>query len=213
MGFATSGYMTTIPNTVIIKGLVIFGGWDAIFYVFGCMGVIWYPIWVMYAYEDPSTHPSISPEELEFIRVGKDYVPLPLSLPLTLPLDGGEEKDSKEHCIHTGNGSNGVTGDRLHSQDMWSEGSYEVSDGVNPNPNKPNKHPTCDTDINPLLQALQPIPVDNAAIQVNKNGGDSNYHTSMGASTPIRTGTPPWRAILTHPVHLTIMLQAWAYVS
>lgn len=72
IGFASSGFLTT-TSKFSIGGLTI-GGWDTVFYVFGLMGVLWYPIWVLCAYELPADHPSISKEELDYIIKGEATV-------------------------------------------------------------------------------------------------------------------------------------------
>jgi hypothetical protein len=48
------------------------GGWDTVFYIFGSCGILWYPIWLLYAHERPEDHPGISAEELAYINRGKD---------------------------------------------------------------------------------------------------------------------------------------------
>jgi MFS family permease len=42
-------------------------GWTWIFYIFGVIGMIWSFIWLLFAHETPASHPSIHPQELEFI--------------------------------------------------------------------------------------------------------------------------------------------------
>lgn len=41
------------------------------------LGVLWYPFWVAYAHECPEDHPSITQEEIAFIREGKQMHHLP----------------------------------------------------------------------------------------------------------------------------------------
>jgi predicted MFS family arabinose efflux permease len=43
-------------------------GWDAIFYVSSLISVVWCVAWWMYAADTPATHPTISQEELEYLR-------------------------------------------------------------------------------------------------------------------------------------------------
>ncbi|KAF6202200.1 hypothetical protein GE061_004598 [Apolygus lucorum] len=42
--------------------------WQAVFYIFGLLGVVWYLVWCFLCYNDPSSHPFISPEELEYLK-------------------------------------------------------------------------------------------------------------------------------------------------
>jgi len=65
VGFSLSGGLVDSRITV---GSSDFGGWPAVFYLFGLMGVIWFPFWVVYAYENPDVHPGISAEELAYIK-------------------------------------------------------------------------------------------------------------------------------------------------
>jgi MFS family permease len=67
IGFALSGVLT---KTEIMIGGVDWGGWPSVFYVFGTIGVLWFPIWAWLAHESPDVHPSISPEELAWIQEG-----------------------------------------------------------------------------------------------------------------------------------------------
>jgi len=75
VGFSLSGVLADAD--VIING-ANFGGWPSIFYIFGAMGVVWYPLWVYAAHESPAEHPTISKEEVVIINRGKD-MPLVVS--------------------------------------------------------------------------------------------------------------------------------------
>lgn len=44
-------------------------GWPAAFYSSGVLGVIWFPVWVMLCYNEPSQHPFISKAELAHLHV------------------------------------------------------------------------------------------------------------------------------------------------
>jgi len=70
VGFALSGYLTTTPHQDI-RGWTI-GGWDTGFFFFGACGILWYPIWLLYAHERPDDHPTISIKEFTYINKGKD---------------------------------------------------------------------------------------------------------------------------------------------
>jgi MFS family permease len=68
LGFSLSGAL--IASSIKVGGSDV-GGWPAVFYVFGLLGVVWFPFWAYFVYETPEQHPGISVEELEFIRGGK----------------------------------------------------------------------------------------------------------------------------------------------
>ncbi|XP_035215847.1 vesicular glutamate transporter 1-like isoform X2 [Stegodyphus dumicola] len=42
--------------------------WQACFYIYGVFGLIWYIFWMWFTFERPSTHPTISQEELIYIE-------------------------------------------------------------------------------------------------------------------------------------------------
>lgn len=68
VGFSFSGILA--ESEIYING-EFYGGWPSIFYVFGLAGLLWFPLWIVAAYESPSVHPYISAEELQFMREGK----------------------------------------------------------------------------------------------------------------------------------------------
>lgn len=47
------------------------GGWPSAFWIFGLIGLVWFPIYAVLAYERPEDHPSINPAELAFIHKGE----------------------------------------------------------------------------------------------------------------------------------------------
>ena len=67
LGFSISG---VLANTQFWIGGEDWGGWPSIFYVFGILGLLWFPIWAYFGYESPELHPGITPEELLFINQG-----------------------------------------------------------------------------------------------------------------------------------------------
>jgi len=132
IGFACSGYLTTTPQTDL--GAFSVGGWDTVFYVFGVVGILWYPLWVLCAYERPEDHPGISAEELAYINKGKDYDTLPVTgrdqlysaefNPLQEPLTSGADGNSGQDCkgdislhSHVGADPELTTLARRHSND------------------------------------------------------------------------------------------------
>lgn len=70
IGFSLSGIL--VKSEMYING-VNYGGWPSIFYVFGCLGLIWFPCWVFLAHESPTLHPTISKEELAYMLAGTYY--------------------------------------------------------------------------------------------------------------------------------------------
>jgi ACS family sodium-dependent inorganic phosphate cotransporter-like MFS transporter 6/7/8 len=74
--FAVSGmYCGSILGFPVCGILVeadipVFGGWQSCFYLFGLIGIVWFPFWTFFAYEHPEHHPSISKEEVDHINRG-----------------------------------------------------------------------------------------------------------------------------------------------
>jgi MFS family permease len=67
IGFSISGALAA--STLYING-DFYGGWQSIFYVFGLLGLVWYPLWLYAACESPAVHPSITAEEVALINKG-----------------------------------------------------------------------------------------------------------------------------------------------
>ena len=65
VGFSLSGWLSTIPLS--LNGVNI-GGWRLLFYVFGLVGLLWTPLWLLCVYETPEQHPHISVDEIIHIR-------------------------------------------------------------------------------------------------------------------------------------------------
>lgn len=68
IGFSLSGVL--VASDITISGK-FYGGWPSVFYVFGIVGVVWFPFWAYLAHESPDRHPKITKEELLLIKKGK----------------------------------------------------------------------------------------------------------------------------------------------
>lgn len=65
IGFGLSGVLC---GATVMIGDVDMGGWPCVFYIFGFLGILWYPLWLWLAYESPYDHPTITQEEINFIN-------------------------------------------------------------------------------------------------------------------------------------------------
>jgi MFS transporter, ACS family, aldohexuronate transporter len=54
---------------IVLYTYKLFGTWRPAFLLTGCLGFIWLLVWQRY-YRSPESHPSVSPEELTYIREG-----------------------------------------------------------------------------------------------------------------------------------------------
>lgn len=71
MAFSLSGYLVTV-DPINIGGYNC-GGWPSVFYLFGVLGMMWFPFWTFMAYETPEEHPTITKEELDLLNYGKYF--------------------------------------------------------------------------------------------------------------------------------------------
>jgi MFS family permease len=71
IAFSLSG---VLASATFVYGNAVYGGWPWIFYVFGMLGLLWFPVWACMAYETPSAHPLITKEEIQLISQGMQYL-------------------------------------------------------------------------------------------------------------------------------------------
>lgn len=64
---AQFGTIISMPLSGLLAEYGFDGGWPSIFYVFGLVGVIWSVAFLIFVYEDPSSHPRITEKEKKYI--------------------------------------------------------------------------------------------------------------------------------------------------
>ncbi|XP_055943223.1 sialin-like [Argiope bruennichi] len=64
---ASIGTVVSLSASGLLCKSEALGGWPSVFYVFGAIGCFWYVLWVIFIYETPDEHPTISKEELFLI--------------------------------------------------------------------------------------------------------------------------------------------------
>lgn len=69
VGFSFSGLLV---QSQLYAGGESLGGWQTVFYLFGLLGLLWFPVWMYVVSETPSSHPTITEEELEYILRSND---------------------------------------------------------------------------------------------------------------------------------------------
>ncbi len=67
IGFSVSGYLI---NSTIHFGEVELTGWPTLFYLFGLVGILWFPLWMYMSSETPQSHPTITADELAYLTKG-----------------------------------------------------------------------------------------------------------------------------------------------
>lgn len=88
IGFSISGELAA--SKLYING-DFYGGWPSIFYCFGLLGLLWWPIWTYCAHESPARHPTITREEVHLINKGrKIYSHFAVALALSFSLFCGK---------------------------------------------------------------------------------------------------------------------------
>ncbi|KAM7341817.1 putative inorganic phosphate cotransporter protein picot isoform 1-T1 [Cochliomyia hominivorax] len=65
---AQFGTIISMPLSGLLAEYGFDGGWPSIFYVFGAVGTIWSVAFLIWVYEDPSSHPSIDERERKYIN-------------------------------------------------------------------------------------------------------------------------------------------------
>eukprot|EP01089_Gocevia_fonbrunei_P001515 TRINITY_DN11406_c0_g1_i2.p1 TRINITY_DN11406_c0_g1~~TRINITY_DN11406_c0_g1_i2.p1 ORF type:complete len:469 (+),score=63.68 TRINITY_DN11406_c0_g1_i2:1526-2932(+) len=61
------GTIIGLPAASSLSSSSFLGGWPSVFYVFGAVAVLWIFPWIFFISSDPSTHPTISEEEKNYI--------------------------------------------------------------------------------------------------------------------------------------------------
>ncbi|XP_017774606.1 PREDICTED: putative inorganic phosphate cotransporter isoform X2 [Nicrophorus vespilloides] len=59
---------TVVGNTASGFLIKAAGTWTSVFYMFGGIGVLWFVLWTLLCYSEPSSHPFISDDEKNFLR-------------------------------------------------------------------------------------------------------------------------------------------------
>lgn len=65
---AHMGTVLSLPISGALADSNFLGGWPSIFYVFGCLGIIWFVFWMLLTASTPDQHPRISEEEKKYIK-------------------------------------------------------------------------------------------------------------------------------------------------
>lgn len=122
IGFSVSGVL--VAAEIQVAGSDI-GGWPSVFYLFGSLGILWFPYWAMMAYESPAVHPHMTLEELEFINEGKAH------------MSHHHQPPVKHISVTKGTAASGASTGNPHLASPASEFSYDgrspmVHDTANP---------------------------------------------------------------------------------
>lgn len=67
------GTVLAMPISAYLCASTFLGGWPAVFYMFGLVGVLWSVFWFIFVSETPQTHPTISQQELRMILSSQNH--------------------------------------------------------------------------------------------------------------------------------------------
>lgn len=62
------GTVLAMPISGLLCASNLWGGWPAVFYIFGAIGILWAIMWLMLTHDRPEDHPRISAKEKEYIQ-------------------------------------------------------------------------------------------------------------------------------------------------
>ncbi|XP_069162723.1 sialin isoform X3 [Procambarus clarkii] len=69
---AQFGTVISLPISGLLCQSSFLGGWPAVFYVFGVLGLLWFLLWMLLIHNTPESHPRISLEEKIYIQTSLD---------------------------------------------------------------------------------------------------------------------------------------------
>jgi len=88
MVYAGSQFGTILSNFISGELIRYTEDWASVFYFFGSLGILWFILWVLLCYSDPSSHPYISDKEKDYLdrelaNVSSLKLPIPWQAILT----------------------------------------------------------------------------------------------------------------------------------
>jgi MFS transporter, ACS family, solute carrier family 17 (sodium-dependent inorganic phosphate cotransporter), other len=71
----------TVVALLISPALILWLGWESVFYISGALGIVWLILWQFKAADGPEDCPGVTAHEMEVIRAGREDAPLADSIP------------------------------------------------------------------------------------------------------------------------------------
>ena len=205
--FMSSSYFGEIVGFLLSGVFVDAFGWPSVFYVFGAMGVAWYPFWYVCAYENPRDHPYITKEELDYITAGKyDTGASPLS---TADKEAGYallNQDDQKTDGGSGEGAGRqVAFKTLHVGEEGREGSTGMADSFLEG-----------RLVTPLIRGgaggdednENPLQTMSTSTSFTEGGGEQDpfrYQRAISKAQKVPLSGIPWKHILRSPKFWTLM--------
>lgn len=180
MGFSLSGVIASTEFQIFSYTI---GGWPFIFYFFGVLGVLWFPLWMVFSYETPEDHPEISDVELEYLNRGKDKFSKNQELFSRITLNDNCESGGVCNLV-----------EKLLVTDTDSTPNTTTSDSIS-NGGSPGRH-TVGGGTPPLGGYTSSLDKLDAGRAADEDRMELAYRT-------------PWLAFLSHPASLALLLMQW----
>mmetsp|Transcript_4847 Transcript_4847/g.7378 ORF Transcript_4847/g.7378 Transcript_4847/m.7378 type:complete len:554 (-) Transcript_4847:25-1686(-) len=184
--FLISGYLVVSKFSLV--GIEM-GGWIAVFWVFGVVGLVWTPLWLYCAYDTPEEHPTITSEELELLSKGKRRT-----------LDENTRPATPSHIRYTRANST----DEVESSEVELLGRESLrSDNMNCTADEEEEAGNKEEDEVHLLNSLDIESKYSSSSDINMLD-----NTDSLAESPSWL-TTPWVAFFTHPTSVTLLIAYW----
>lgn len=205
IGFSLAGVL--VESTILVAGSNL-GGWPSVFYVFGTMGIVWFPFFAIRAYESPATHPKITLEEILLINEGKAFAKMPdnadhpiarksPSFAQSVTLSTSASPMQTEQDFRR---SISLSGDGGHAPVFVAEKHGSLCEQKRSNSTQRYAALTTSDQTNALL---------NPSENVEEEEDDEDIRLILSDKEKLAERTP-WLAFVTHPVALTLFLNSWA---
>lgn len=228
VGFSFSGLLV---QSQLYAGGEALGGWQTVFYLFGLLGLLWFPVWMYVVSETPSSHPTITEEELEYILRSNDSYSVP---------DRAADKDIIDHPALPAAKSGSpevlsvtlsplIVGEDIRNDDDAATTDHYTEAGSATPSSKESSAVKLDLMIDQIKKKLllhrekgryRSIAQELDAEQGSSSDTDRDRSTSRivrrtsdsDRRLQVLRGTP-WRLFFTHPTAVCLLVAGFQYVS
>jgi hypothetical protein len=224
----------SISGVIVNKSLWIngedWGGWPLVFYLFGLLGFVWFPVYAFLAYESPETHPKITQLELDLFKENR-----------ALQFQGNGTDDEQNHTVPLSPNRKRFIFQSSHEYDQLKDPSSShddktVSSSISPTRakrissteyemvtfsplNEEEKNETEATDSKTDLESdIEDITFSRSGDAGSHSDYIGNPNSSSIPSSQRRftkdeiASSPPWFQFFTHPVLLAYYCSSATFV-
>jgi hypothetical protein len=218
----------SISGIIVNKSLWIngedWGGWPLVFYLFGLLGFVWFPVYAFLAYESPETHPRITQSELDLFKENR-----------ALQFQGNGNVDDQSHSVPLSSPNRKrFIFQSSHEYDQLKDPSSShddktVSSSISPTRAKREYEMVTFSPLNEdekkEVDSRTDLESDIEEINFSRSGGAGNHseYTGNSNSSSINSSqrrftkdeiasNPPWFQFFTHPVLLAYYCSSATFV-